>query len=164
MRFLLTALAIASVGTALPQAGGVCNSGSLQCCGSVQSATSLTSGNLVSNLVPVDMPGVTGSVGVDCEFVFKTEWLRNVCALRRSFAFRFAHEHPGSRQFCLYTATGLLQRRYIRGLFTFFTCVYLFSNLWCRELSLFHASRSMSIFSAEMVLGGIQTGKAILRS
>lgn len=48
--------------------GGTCNSGSLQCCDSLQSTSSDNSGTLLSGLVPVNLQGLTGSLGLDCTF------------------------------------------------------------------------------------------------
>jgi hypothetical protein len=48
------------------QTGGVCNSGQLMCCNSVQSVSSDNSGTLLSGLVPANLQGLTGSLGLDC--------------------------------------------------------------------------------------------------
>ncbi|KAL3958218.1 hypothetical protein ACCO45_006380 [Purpureocillium lilacinum] len=66
MHSLIVALTFVVAGMALPQTGGTCNSGSLQCCNSVQSSSSDNSGTLLSGLVPVNLQGLTGSVGLDC--------------------------------------------------------------------------------------------------
>ncbi|OJJ75893.1 hypothetical protein ASPBRDRAFT_38225 [Aspergillus brasiliensis CBS 101740] len=52
---------------ALPQIGGdTCNSGSLQCCSSLQSSLSDNSGTSITGLVPVNLQGLTGMIGLGC--------------------------------------------------------------------------------------------------
>jgi hypothetical protein len=48
------------------QTGGTCNSGRLMCCSSLQSSSSDNSGTLLNNLVPINLQGLTGSLGLDC--------------------------------------------------------------------------------------------------
>jgi len=48
------------------QTGGTCDSGVLMCCNSIQAASSDNSGTLLSGLVPVNLQGLTGNLGLDC--------------------------------------------------------------------------------------------------
>lgn len=62
-------LATLATGTSdMRQTGSTCNSGSLHCCSSVVSASSDNSGTLLSGLIPVNLQGLTGLLGIDCKF------------------------------------------------------------------------------------------------
>jgi len=63
----ISAVALATLATATPIPGGEgqCNTGTLQCCNSVQSANSSAVATLLG-LLGIPIQGVTGLVGVTC--------------------------------------------------------------------------------------------------
>ena len=68
--FLL--FAIAASGAVIPRATvDSCDSGSLQCCNSVETSSSDSSGTLHSGLVPINLQGLTGQIGLDCKSAVK---------------------------------------------------------------------------------------------